>query len=56
MYRNTNGSSLTAMLEIQLMTAIRRGWRSGATAISVHHAKNSEPNGMAVMLEMVLQM
>ena len=45
MYRNRNGTSLGTALEIQLMIASRRGRRSGATAISVHHAKNRAPTG-----------
>ena len=48
MNRNRNGNSLGTALEIQLMVAIRRGRRSGTTAINVQQAKNREP-GIAAM-------
>ena len=48
-YRKRNGTSLGTALEIQAASANRRGRRIGTTAISVHQAKNSEPNGTALM-------
>ena len=54
MYRNRNGTSLGTALEIQLTIANRRGRRSGATAISVHQAKNRAP-GIAAMTNTLLR-
>ncbi len=56
MHRKRNGSSFRTALEIQAIMASRLGRRSGATAISVHQAKNSAPNGTALMGASLLPM